>query len=282
MNPPGTLATLNFETIPDFEVLPFLTGERPEGWEGLVDSFSRYLGPEKSDFPPLPLHQILIPTLLIANIVRSEQFETSYQVTHLYSQYGAPEAGMLSAMVGWLSDARPRLLSYAGRSFELPLLKMRCMRHSVKYGVYWLVGDKYDNYDHRYASHWNVDMMDVLSGHGASRPSKLREVAAMCRLPVSGLPNGKEILPTYLKGDLLKIRNFSELKALTTFLIYAHWQRLKCVIPDTGFEETVKSVIAFILTHGSDRPHLADYLREWRDLDPQVDALFKVTEVIPF
>lgn len=265
---------MDFETVPDFDQVPGLVGEDlADDKLYRLDRLRKYMRDcgqeEHMFFPPLSLHKIIVPSILIASINVQNQFEYSYKVTHLSSTFSDNDAETLKSLVQWLGH-RPRIVTYNGRSFELPLLKMRCLHHKIPCGVLWLTGDKYDNYDSRYTSTWHVDMMDVMASHGAARFVKLREATACARLPGKIFGSGRDVLHMYLDGKTTEIQNYCEMDVLETFLLYVRWQYIKQIIPEEGYLESVHSVLKLLMEKSSEKPHYSKFLEEWTKSDPDI------------
>src|SRR5207249_6071127 len=93
------------------------------------------------------------------------------------------EAGMLQDFARFADDYRPHLVTYNGRSFDLPVIALRCLRHGVPMRFFFQDRD----YRYRFSDSGHIDLYDFLSEHGAARVGSLDAIAR-----VMGLP-GKEI-----------------------------------------------------------------------------------------
>ena len=90
---------------------------------------------------------------------------------------------------------------------------------------YWEVGEsdrdfRYNNYLSRY--HWrHIDLMDVLSGYGASGRASLELAAQLIGLPGKLGIGGAQVWPAFRRGELGAIRDYCETDVLNTYLIYS-------------------------------------------------------------
>lgn len=293
MTEPATIVTIDFETVPDLSMVPAVTGESlPDDQNVRRDALLRYMAEKFKKpvaemdiddvFAPLPMHKIVAASTLISAINRNGQWESHYTIGHIGTMISDDERTILATLVDWFQKNSVRFVTFSGRSFDLPLLKYRCAYHGIPYPSYWTVGDKYNNYESRYSAAWHADVMDLFSGFGSARFSKLREIAVGCRLPGKILGTGRDVWRMWVEGRTKDLQGYAELDVLSTYLCYLRWQLLKGVLSLQGYEQSAKAVIMYVLQHGHDKPHVADYLLEWRATDPQVERWFHEVEVIPF
>ena len=122
----------------------------------------------------------------------------------------------------------PVLVSWNGSGFDLPVLNYRALRHGVNAHRYWEVGEsdrdfRYNNYLSRY--HWrHIDLMDVLSGYGASGRASLELASQLIGLPGKLGIGGAQVWPAYRRGELAAIRDYCETDVLNTYLIYLRFR----------------------------------------------------------
>jgi predicted PolB exonuclease-like 3'-5' exonuclease len=160
----------------------------------------------------------------------------------------------------------PTLVSWNGSGFDLPVLAYRALRHGVNARRYWEVGEadrefRYNNYLSRY--HWrHIDLMDVLSGYGASGRSSLETVAQLIGLPGKLGVGGANVWPAYQRGELAAIRDYCETDVLNTYLIYLRFQLTRGELDPIGYQKEIEFVEAKLAESG--RPHLTEYLELWK------------------
>src|SRR6185295_9143861 len=160
----------------------------------------------------------------------------------------------------------PVLVSWNGSGFDLPVLTYRAMRHGVDAHHYWEVGEsdrefRYNNYLSRY--HWrHIDLMDVLSGYGASGRASLDLAAQLIGLPGKLGLGGAQVWPAYRRGELAAIRDYCEADVLNTYLIYLRFQLVRGELDPVAYQGELQQVEAKL--EQSERPHLKVYLTAWR------------------
>jgi len=87
----------------------------------------------------------------------------------------------------------PTLVTWNGRTFDLPVLSMRSLKHRIPYA--WYYANREVRY--RYSDEGHLDLMDSLSDYGASRFMKLSDVARLCGLPGKTDMSGDKVAEQY-------------------------------------------------------------------------------------
>jgi predicted PolB exonuclease-like 3'-5' exonuclease len=139
---------------------------------------------------------------------------------------GKVEASEYELVYGFftmISNKLPRLVSFNGKTFDIPVLKYRALKHKISIPKYYNAGDKWSSYSSKYGHDWHCDLIDALSDYGSSSRVKLNEVCAMFGIPGKFDMDGSEVEQYYKNGDLEKIRNYCELDVASTFLVYLNW-----------------------------------------------------------
>ena len=139
---------------------------------------------EGEKFPILPFHQVVAIAFLKAEIGRSENGE-SYTLEELRcgGEADYDEEKLLQAFFQFFEHSKPRLVTYNGRSFDLPVLKYRAMKYGIQAPWFYKAGDRFNTYSYRYSMEWHCDLMDALADFGASRAVKLDEVSRAFGFP---------------------------------------------------------------------------------------------------
>ncbi len=215
------IIAFDIETIPDPEI-----GRRLLGLSGNDDVVIREMVRMRleetggqSEYPQPPWHRVvtICATLLgpISGRVEVRSLGTL-----------GDERSMLEAFFAMLKNVEraPRLVSWNGSGFDLPVMRYRAMLHGVTAPAFYRSdGDlRFNNYQNRYHN-LHLDLMDTLTGFGASTRVGLSN---WCR--TIGLP-GKPFVerPVYdhfLQGELPLLVEYCKLDTVETllaFLMYA-------------------------------------------------------------
>lgn len=87
---------------------------------------------EGDAFAKLPFHQVVAIAFVEAAIERDEQVE-SFRLREVRSggEVGYTERQLIEGFFQYFERLKPRLVTFNGRSFDLPVLRYRAMLHGV-------------------------------------------------------------------------------------------------------------------------------------------------------
>jgi len=191
---------LDIETVPDptLYILP----------DGLGT------GVEKP-FPPLYVHRpIVLGALWLDEDYRFRRLGVIGE--------GKDEKGMLEAFSAFVSRHQPDLVTYNGRSFDLPVLALRSLRHGVTMSWYYQ-----GRVRHRYSEEGHLDLCDMLSDHGAARSISLDAVARLIGLPGKIGVDGSQVEGLYRAGQLDSIKSYCLADVAQTGLLFLRFRLLQ-------------------------------------------------------
>lgn len=95
------------------------------------------------------------------------------------------------------------LVTYNGRTFDLPVMMQRCLLHTVPMPWHFK-----PNARHRYKDNHHIDLCDQLTDHGACKNAKLDVFAKLIGMPGKGKVTGADVEPLYNAGELETIRRY--------------------------------------------------------------------------
>ena len=262
-----SLFVFDIETIPDTDAVPNLTGAVETDAEKLRAELSQYhldATGGKNDFPRQPFHRVVAISYLTAEIDRDEDKE-NYTLKELRSgRFDADEAELVHGFYQWIDKTRPRLVSYNGRGFDLPVLRHRAMKHGIEAKTFHDTSNKWENYTTRFAQDWHCDLQEALTDFGAaSRALKLNEVCAVLGLPGKFGVDGSDVAPMFDAGRVSEIRDYCETDVLNTYLVYLRYQLTRGIITRESHDDAINDVISMIETEKTERAHLGDFMEAW-------------------
>ncbi len=249
----------DIETVPDVEL-----GRKLYELGDLNDAdvatvmFTKQRQIRGSDFLPAPQQRIVA----ISAVMRSRDGLKIFSL----GEEQSPEREIVQRFFDGLERYTPVLVSWNGSGFDLPVLNYRALKHGVVAHKYWDVGEtdrdfRYNNYLSRF--HWrHIDLMDVLSGFGASSRASLDTAAQLIGLPGKLGIGGAHVWSAYQRGELAAIRDYCETDVLNTYLIYLRFQLVRGELDPVAYQGELQQVEAKL--EQSDRPHLTLYLETWR------------------
>lgn len=127
------------------------------------------------------------------------------------------------------------LVTWNGRTFDLPVIVVRSLKHRIACG--WYYADRDVRY--RYSAEKHCDLMDHMADFGASRPMKLGDFVRLVGLPGKTDVCGSDVHAMYLRAG-----NFP-----------AESGELRARVARYCLQDTVQTAVAFIATR-----HLAGKL----------------------
>lgn len=242
-----SLICLDIETVPDTDAMP--------------------PGTDPDDFPKLPYHKVVAVSMVEAEIVRSAAEPTEwYRVTDVRSggreEYG--EDALLKGFWAWFGKRCPRVVTWNGRGFDLPVLRLRAMVHGISAGAWHKAGDgRFSGYSHRYSTDWHCDLADVLADHGAARMIGLDDMARAMGLPGKIGGHGSEVADMVRAGQIGRVRDYCEGDVLNLFCLYVRWALLAGRCSPDGHNASFQSLVDYLARERPGRPHLGEFLDRW-------------------
>ncbi len=240
------VAAFDIETVPDPEAGRRVLGLAGDDGEVIEAMLARRLEETdgRSDFHVPPFHRVVA--------VAVAWLDPAAGVFRLGCP--APDAsGERDLVEGFfkLFEGRrtaPRLVSWNGSGFDLPVLRYRAMLHGVAAPDFHRTdGDwKWNNYQNRFHD-MHVDLMDVLAGYGASPRVGLDDLCRIVGLAGKTLTHGHKVYLHVLAGEDDLVRTYCELDALNTLLLYLLWSFHRGRLDGGGLESAL-DVIAAVLT----------------------------------
>lgn len=261
------LFVFDIETVPDTDAAPNLTGETspdPAVRRHAIEQYHLNATDGKNSFPRQPFHKVVAISFLEADIERDGKSE-GYLLKDLRSggEAGFDEEKLLQGFFTYLERIKPRLISFNGRTFDLPVLKYRAMVHGISAPWLHKSGDKWNSYGYRYATDWHCDLLDVLSDFGASARVKLNEVCAAFGFAGKFGVDGSMVATMIDEGKIDDVRNYCETDVLNTYLVYLRWQLHTGTLNKAGYNAAVADLISFIDAEKDTRPYLGDFMTAW-------------------
>ena len=237
----------DLETIPDltaFAAASGLTG-RPEDEirAGLGDKFPKHI-----------FHRIVCIGALVAS-----RDGGPWQVSAL----GAPHIGdrsereLAQAFVDKIAELRPRLVTFNGSSFDLPVLRYRAMIHKIS-----APGLSARNYFNRYSDD-ALDLCDALASFDQRAKLSLHELSRSLGLP--GKPDGidgSQVETYYRAGRISEISDYCETDVVNTYRAWLRYELFRSSLSPEDYEGAEANLTTFIAAKALNKPHLSNLLNQ--------------------
>jgi len=227
----SSVVVWDLETVPDLAAAGRMLGLAG----GSPETIRETLG---DGFPKLPLHSIACIGALVA--ARSTE---GWVVRAL----GAPhvgersEAELITGFVDKIEELAPRLVTFNGSGFDLPVLRYRAMLHAIP-----APGLTRRNYFYRFSEH-AVDLCDVLSSYGSSGKMKLDDLAKAFGLP--GKPDGMEgsQVDAYVQaGRIREVAAYCESDVINTYRVWLRYEVFRGALSQVEFELSERNLEEYL------------------------------------
>jgi predicted PolB exonuclease-like 3'-5' exonuclease len=240
------------ESCPDTEVLEKLTEYHLKVTDG------------RNAFFRQPFHKIVAISFLQAEIQHKDGKEIyALQDVRSGGNNDSSEAELVQGLFNYLGKISPRLVSFNGRTFDLPVLKYRAMLHDVQAAWLHRTGDKWNSYNSRYSLDWHCDLLDAFSDFGTSSRIKMHELCALFGLPGKLDVDGSQVSALYNQGKIQEIRDYCELDVLNTYLLYLKYMLHTAHLTTEQYELCCQDLFNYLEKHSISKPHFAKFIDEW-------------------
>lgn len=227
------ICVFDCETIPDIDVLKrtlpneILNSAKDKNDE--IDAFKLsslaqefYEKNTGSSFLPINFHKILCISAVIA--------DNGGKISKVSDTQGQNEKEIIGNFLDFVERFSPRLISYNGRGFDLPLIMLRAMKYNLSAPKYFNYSDKWCNYRSRYDGVWALDLCDHISDFKAVSGLKLDALCATLGLPGKYDVCGDQVLELYYNGKIDKIKEYCQSDALNTYWLFLKYELLRARI----------------------------------------------------
>ncbi len=220
------ICVFDCETIPDPNLVKAIFNLSGSDIEVSKKAFELQEQTSGNSFLPIAFHQVVAISAVIAN---------DYGVFEKVSSIGGDsEREMIENFLNFIDKHNPKLISFNGRNFDMPMLMVRAMKYSLSCPAYFekenkmLNKSKWDNYRYRFTDKFHVDLMDHISEFGAVRGLKLDTLCTMMDIPGKFDVSGDQVFSLYYEsGGLEKIKEYCESDVLNTYWLYLKYELLK-------------------------------------------------------
>ncbi len=123
---------------------------------------------------------------------------------------------------GWEGYKRPTLVTFNGRSFDMPLMELAAFRYGISVpGWFDLRGRSFEQRRNRYNTDSHLDLHDLLTNFGASRfNGGLNLAAHLLGKPGKMEVQGHMVQDLYNEGKLDEINDYCRCDVLDTYFVF--------------------------------------------------------------
>jgi predicted PolB exonuclease-like 3'-5' exonuclease len=184
------------------------------------------------------------------------------------------EAEMMTDFGDFVSRVKPLLVTWNGRSFDLPVLALRALRHGVDFGWYY----RGLGYRYRFSEDGNLDLGDVIADFGAARMTSLDGAARLIGLPGKLGVDGSQVEGLFQAGEMDALRRYCLSDVAQTAFVLLRYRLVTRDITVETYRRAAEGLLAALeadgrfgpLVAGTDRARLL--LPEARGSTPRAET----------
>jgi 3'-5' exonuclease len=220
-----TYLVLDIETIPDRDLF---TPPEPPG-----------PGSTERPFPPLyACRPIVIGVMWLDAAFAVKRIGTIGE--------SKDEAGMMADFAEFMTRWRPDVVTWNGRSFDLPVLALRALRFGLDFGWYYRgQGTRY-----RFSEEGHLDLCDVIADHGAAKMTSLDGAARTIGLPGKDGVDGSQVEGLFHAGQLEALRRYCLSDVAQTAFLFLRYRLVSGVLDRDGYRHAATGLLAALETDG--------------------------------
>ncbi len=212
-------------------------------------------------FPKALFHEIVAISYLKADITSDADGTIFFQIDALRSggDASSDEEHLVKGFFRFIERSKPRLVTFNGRSFDLPVLRYRALKYLVSAPWYGQGESRWQNYGQRFSVEWHLDLMDALAEFGASKVAKLAEICELLGIPAKLGIDGSQVEDFYKQGRIAEIRNYCECDVLATYLVFLRFALFRGELSDAGYQRSIVALKDYLAKEVTSRGYLAPF-----------------------
>ncbi|MBC8133490.1 MAG: 3'-5' exonuclease [Deltaproteobacteria bacterium] len=162
------------------------------------------------------------------------------------------EAAMMCDFAEFVAKYNPRVVTWNGRSFDLPVLALRALRHGVDFSWYY----RGDGYRYRFSENGHLDLGDVLADFGAARMTSLDGAARLCGLPGKVGVDGSQVEGLFQDGQMDALRRYCLSDVAQTAFVLLRYKLIAGDIGRDAYRKAASDLLGALETDGRFEPLL--------------------------
>lgn len=228
------ICVFDIESIPDTALLREIYHYTGSDYEICEQAFVAQKAISGSEFLPLSFHKIIS----IASVL-ADDFGNFIKVGHFAKNatLQTREETLLSEFSTFLNKQIPRLVSFNGRGFDMPVIGIRALKYNINlFGYYEIENqqlgkNKWENYRQRYSERFHLDLYDTLGNYGATKGFNLDSLCKMAGIMGKHEISGHQVYELIFQhNDLQKVDSYCESDVLNTYWLFLKFELTRGMI----------------------------------------------------
>lgn len=242
----GYICIFDCESIPDSELIRKCFGFEGSDLEVSLKALELEREKSGSEFLALPFHKIVSICAVISN-----SFGRFIKVNKIG---GEDEKTMIANFFDFIEKHKPRLVSFNGKNYDMPLLILRALKYNIKAASYLdTQTDKWNNYKTRFSELKHCDLFESL---GALKGLGLDTLCLMTDLPGKYDMNGDLVMKLYYENQLEKIHEYCESDTLNTYMLFLKYEFIKGNLNENDYVDFLNLMKEYLSEKKSHRAYL--------------------------
>lgn len=199
-----------------------------------------------SEFLPICFHKVVTISVVLA-----DDYGKFIRVNTMEAD---GEKDIIAKFLNFIDKYNPRLVSFNGRGFDMPLLMLRAMRYNLNAHAYFdtdnkaLGKDKWVNYRSRYQGEkFHFDLLDQISEFKSVSGLSLDKICASLGLPGKYDTDGSQVLELFYAQKQEKIDEYCESDVLNTYMLFLKYEILRGNLTLEDYATNLKEMKNYIL-----------------------------------
>ncbi len=225
------ICVFDIESVPDVELLKEVYHYEGDAINVSKQAFANQKELSGSEFLPLCFHKIVS----IASVL-ADDFGNFIKVGHFakHASIEDREQILLEEFSSFLNKQNPRLVSFNGRGYDMPLIAIRSLKYNINLHGYYEVDNtqcgknKWENYRQRYSERFHLDLYDTLGNYGANRSLSLDVLCKMSGIMGKYDVDGSQVYEIIFKEqNLEKVDFYCQSDVLNTYWLFLKFELTK-------------------------------------------------------
>ena len=168
---------------------------------------------------------------------------------------------------GWEKYGRPTLVSFNGRTFDVPLLELAAFRYGLGIPTWFALQAKsFEQPRNRFNLEAHIDLQEVLTNFGSSRfTGGLNLASSLLGKPGKMDVQGDMVQDLFEAGRLKEINDYCRCDVLDTYFVFL---RSRVLVGQLSLDEEqglVAEAKTWLLKRAADLPIYGTYVQRWGD-----------------
>jgi len=168
---------------------------------------------------------------------------------------------------GWEKYRRPTLVTFNGRTFDVPLLELAAFRYGLSVpGWFSSAGKSYEHPRNRYNTQAHIDLCEVLTNFGSTRfTGGLNLAANILGKPGKMDVQGDMVQDMYDAGRLAEINDYCRCDVLDTYFVFLRTRVLLGQLSLDAEQDIIAATKQWLEEKSAELDAYRLYLEHWGD-----------------